>query len=407
MARVAKLPRGISRRTQTWTRADGTKRQSVAYRVRVTWTRTDPNTGNPVSTLEHVGDFKTVAAAREAQSMARADMSRGVFVPPKEIRRLAKEAREAEALKAAARKVTVKDWSREWLEALEEAGRTPSTLMSYRSILRTHVLPQLEKLPLADVSAADIEATVKAASGKSVSAGRNTATLLRAMFNSAVEHKAGGIEVSPAKVHTAKSRARSDEEIPNGTQVQALVDAAPREIKLALVLAAKLGLRFGEILGLQRRDLRNLDDPTNATLTVARQWLSKGSKLAPPKGKSARTLPLTADLVKIIEHHLDEYALAAPTAFVFPGVKDKQKCMTPRAFTDRLKVARDRSGCDFTMHSLRHFALTNFSVSGAGVVDAGRLAGHKSTAVTERYLHGDKDRQRAIIEAGPTLEVKG
>lgn len=405
MARPAKLPRGISLRKRTRKLKDGTTTTAVTYRAQVGWTRKDPTTGGEISTMEELGEFATLEPAKEALKKARGELAVGTFIPPKEIRRQARENKKREEALAVARKVTVTSWSTQWLAALEAEGRASSTVMSYRSILNAHVLPHLGNMPLADVTSADIDNVVQAASAKSIGAGRNTGVALRAMFNRAVEDGAGGVEVSPVRVSIPKSRPRSDEEIPGGDQVQALVDAAPVEIKLGLVLAAKLGLRFGEVLGLQRRDFKHLGDPGRATLTVARQWASKGSVLAPTKGKLARTIPLSVDLVSIVEWHLGEFALAGSASFVFPGVVDKTRCMTPKAFTDRLKLARERSGCDFTMHTLRHYALSSFHASGAGIRDAASLAGHANVAVTERYLHSDAERQRLIVEAGRALKV--
>lgn len=96
-----------------------------------------------------LGMFDTLTGARAAINIARGDIARGRFVPPSERR----AARKAEEAWAAALALTVREWSETWLAGLEGSpDRSPATVVSYRSVLKSHILDDLGDLRLADLT---------------------------------------------------------------------------------------------------------------------------------------------------------------------------------------------------------------------------------------------------------------
>jgi hypothetical protein len=96
-----------------------------------------------------LGVYDTVTDARAALDIARGQIARGLFVPPAERR----AARLAEAAKVEAESVTVREWSQRWLAELEaNPDRSQATVVSYRSVLRNHVLDELGDIRLADLT---------------------------------------------------------------------------------------------------------------------------------------------------------------------------------------------------------------------------------------------------------------
>ena len=85
----------------------------------------------------------------------------------------------------------------------------------------------------------------------------------------------------------------------------------PDRYRCLVVLAGFVGLRLGELLGLERRHVNFL----HATLTVAQQQqeLSKGQVvIGPPKSAAGvRTIALPAFVIPELERHLDRFATAA------------------------------------------------------------------------------------------------
>ena len=96
MSAPSKLPRGISL-------------YRGRYRVRM----------NHEGRTVPLGMFDTLTDARAALSIARADAARGIFVPPAQHR----AARKAEAERAVAEGMTLREWSEKWLAALEANPR--------------------------------------------------------------------------------------------------------------------------------------------------------------------------------------------------------------------------------------------------------------------------------------------
>ena len=126
MSAPVKLPRGVTR-------------YRGRYRVRV----------DHEGRTQALGMFDTLTDARAALDIARGQIARGLFVPPAERR----AARLAEAAKVEAESVTVREWSQRWLAELEaNPDRSQATVVSYRSVLKNHVLEELGDIRLADLT---------------------------------------------------------------------------------------------------------------------------------------------------------------------------------------------------------------------------------------------------------------
>src|SRR5699024_10351413 len=145
----------------------------------------------------------------------------------------------------------------------------------------------------------DIQQIMLNARKTGTGAAYNVSRTLRAMFGAAVATNAGGLEVSPVtpaaipKVSTTRRKGEGDRTL-DGAQVRALTEAMPDDLAIAVPLAAWVGLRLGEVLGLQRGDFHDLDDVEEARVYVARQWNSKARppEYTPPKWDSERELHL-------------------------------------------------------------------------------------------------------------------
>ena len=120
----AELPRGI-------------QLYRGAYRVRVSYQ----------GKRHMVGSYRSLAEAKAALTLAKADIVRGTYKTPEEVQgeRLAAREREAAALAVAKaleeKELTVSAWADKWLGQLIETGRSDGTLRTYRSTLSRHILP--------------------------------------------------------------------------------------------------------------------------------------------------------------------------------------------------------------------------------------------------------------------------
>ena len=386
MANKDDLPKGITIRP----RADG-----IRYRVRVRH-----------NNINHeCGEYRKLTVARQALAKYREQVDLGVFVPPAEQRRRMKEKR----LQQKKESLTLKEWAKQWLDLLETGDITPmdpkprsaGTITSYKSILDTHIYPTMEHRPLVSITGDEIKDVVAAAREHGTGAARNTARTLSALMNAAVQHKVPGMTSSPypADLVVTKSRRRKPTEIP--TLEEALkIAALMGDYGLAVELAVFCQLRVGEVLGLQRQDLKNLERPGQATLTVQRQWASKTSppSYQAPKDESYRTVVLPAALAPKVQAHLDDHVLDDPQAPVFPSTRDKARTISHNALAARWKEARDQVKPGTSFHSLRHLGLTLYAQLGATTAEVMARGGHRDQDAAARYQHAFQGRDIELAD---------
>lgn len=140
----------------------------------------------------------------------------------------------------------------------------------------------------------------------------------------------------------------------------ALAGATPRE-RLAIRLAAELGMRRGEVACVHTRDLVQLPGDDS-------WWL-----LVHGKGNRQRRLPLQADLATTLR--------ALPAGYAFPGRDGGH--LSPR-YLGKLITGLLPEGV--TMHALRHrFATRAYNVD-RDVFAVQHFLGHASPATTQRYV---------------------
>jgi integrase len=359
-----------------------------SYRVRVSYMHKQLD----------IGTFPTLEIARAALNRARIDMIEGRFIPPAERRRMEEVRLEAE--KAA--NVTVTDWYERWIKQLESdplRPRSPATIVSYKSTIKTWVLPDLGDKRLVDVTPDDVETIVAAAAKSGPGAANNVVRHLRSMMNAAVEVGAGGLTKSPVevKLERVKARRRTDDEIPTLAELNAIVARMPEQLQLAPLLATWAALRVGELLGLQRQDFRHLDDPERAELRISRQWNVKGHGYTAPKDASAGTVALPEFLLPAIRDHLGRYVSEAPDAPVFASVTDSGKPLSYNALRDAWRAATKGERLPFALHALRHLGLTEYARAGATTAEIMRRGRHKDAAASARYQHSSAERDRTLV----------
>lgn len=381
--RATQLPRGITRYRNR-------------YRVRI----------DHDGRTHALGMFDTLSDARAALEIARGDQARGRFVPPAERR----AAQHAAAQRAEVEAMTLGNWAEDWLAALEaDPRRSRATVVSYRSVLANHVLPELGEVRLVDLT------TERVAEHLAVLARRpsrrhpgarvngvapNTVIVLRSMLNAAVRAKAGGLEHFDFPAAPKHRRVRPEDEhgdVASPAEVRAFTAAMPPHLQIAVPLAAWCALRIGELLGLQRRDLEHLDDPGKAVLHVRRQWNVKANALTPPKADSVRTVAVPEALLPALREHLETYTPPGRTAPLLVGLRGARVSQT--ALDKAWRAAREEAGRPgFRFHDLRHTGLSRYAEQGATLAELLHRGGHSDVSVALRYQHATAERDRALTD---------
>lgn len=369
--RTAALPRGISGRRG-------------AYRVRVSY----------LGKQYQVGQFTTLGDAKVALTIARSQIVRGTFTSVPKRRRLREEARQREEAEA----VTVSRWADTWLKGLEQAGRSPGTLVAYRSTLTAHALPAMGAMRLSEVTPEVIDALL---AGKTDATSYNITRTLSSMFKAAIKADVGGLSQSPVTQagRYGKTRRPDEQDFATVAEVRAMADAMPERLRLAVWLAFWCGLRLGELLGLQRRDLDlSTADPV---LDVRRQWLIKAKphpRYSEPKAGSARREALPKSLLSGLGDHLERFVSDTPEAPLFASTLNPMRPVSQTSFDRAWKAARDPVRPGFRFHALRHVHLTLYAQAGATSRETMSRGGHTSLEVAQRYQAATAARDRMLID---------
>lgn len=349
---------------------------SGRYRVRIV---------NPDGRRLSLGTYPTKRAAEAAYARSLTEQTDGKPARP-----------------SAATTPTLAEYAPAWVEArLTARGEPlrPRVRDLYATQLRLHILPALGSARLARLSTAKVRAwyaDLRGPGGPGASTAAKCYRLLRSILTTAVED--GLVPANPCTIKGAGVETADERQIPAVDQAHQLADAIHPRMRCAVLLAAFVGLRKGELLGLRRGDI----DLDGHEITIARQrQLDRhGTHLVgPPKTDAGRrTLAIPAALVADLRDHLDAYAQPGADGYVFTGHKGGP--LAPHVLQDAWTKARAEVGLPgLHLHDLRHLAGTLAASTGAGTKELMYRLGHASHQAALRYQHATRQRDRAIADA--------
>lgn len=311
---------------------------------------------------------------RDAQAWAdqlEVDKRRGVYVAP------------------AAGRITLGEFSREWLESKHKLK--PSTMARYRIVVEGE-LSKHGRIPLGDLTrrwvrewVADLSVDLAPASV------HKTVGVLRQVLDMAVaENRLSMNPVDGIELPTVRA---TEQRFITLEQLHVLADAAGQHRPLVYLLGT-CGLRFGEVAELRWHDVL-LD---KKTISVRRSVTLVDSQfvVGTPKGGKGR-------MVALPQFVADLLTPGEPDALVFPDSKGgymRGTNVRRRWWSDAVSAAKlfprvERNaarelvtGYEFKIHELRHTAASLAIQAGANVKSLQNLLGHESAALTlDRYGH--------------------
>lgn len=341
-----------------------------------------------------------------------------------------------EGLMPVAPKATVEAWLTRWLDEIAKPRLKPRTYGTYRSTVKTHLVPELGHKRLSSLSPADIRSMTNA-----VSAHRSTRTaqiaynVLAKALKDAVRE--GLIRSNPCDRVDRPAALHQEREALSVPDIRTLFkhldtlgqDPAVSRIAMALLTGARqaecLGLEWDRVdfdakmidisWTLQRVKLKKTQRPqfdlypremfdVPPTFDFRPVWRS--FCLVPPKtARSRRIVPMIPVLESALLAHRER---TSGTGLVW--TRENGAPLLDRddsqAWRDTLTAAglANEDGDVPTLHSARHTVAT--LLQGAGVDEAVRmqLLGHSSVAAHRGYAHVDQTLTRAALgELGKLL----
>jgi integrase len=266
-----------------------------------------------------------------------------------------------------------------WLESIRDKVR-PGTYRPYEAIVRLHINPTLGNTKLEKLTALQLEKLYrqKLKEGLSARRVRYIHVTIRKALKDAVRLQRLPRNVAdaaiPPKARKTKIKPLTQE------QMRTLLDAASGDRLEALyVLAITTGMRQGELLGLQWKDI----DLEAGTLTVNRSVYD--GEINPPKTEAGnRTIRLSKLAVAALRKHRVKSAKLRISEWVFPNSKGESihhQNLHNRSWKPLLKRAGLPHSTRF--HDLRHSCISLLLARGdVPVKVVSEMAGHADVSIT-------------------------
>ncbi len=162
----------------------------------------------------------------------------------------------------------------------------------------------------------------------------------------------------------------------------------PQRNRLMLLTGLWSGMRVGEISSLTISDVMNPDRSVKAEVRLTAEQT---------KGRQPRTVFLPQKLRDELAAYMALRTDAKPEHPLF--VTAGRRRFSANVMTQHFYYLFKRAGiAGASSHSMRRSFITNLATKGIGVRVLASLAGHRSIAVTQRYIDVNDDMKRNAVE---------
>ena len=296
------------------------------------------------------------------------------------------------------------DYVTQWLAARD---LRPRTREEYRRVLEHHLIPVFGECSLEQITPADVRAWYATLLPGRPTIRARAYSLLRTVMGTAVADEL--IPSNPCRLRGAGQAARVHRIRPaTVAELDALTEAMPDRLKLAVPLASWCALRVGEILELRRADI-DLGAEVIRVRRAVVQMRGRNVIGLPKSAAGVRDVSIPPHLLTLVKQHLQEYVGPHDDSLLFPKrqlYKDSSRSSVDDSSTmhlvtsslyrawDRARRAAGRP--DLRFHDLRHTGLVLAAVAGATLSELMGRAGHSSVAAAVRYQHVAAGREREL-----------
>ena len=313
--------------------------------------------------------------------------------------------------------MTVAKWLLKWFDDYVDKNVKISTKSSYETIIQRHLIPYIGHIKLDKLKKADIEemyltllkkGRADGKGGLSVKTVNNVALVLHKALSEAMKHELiikNPADIADVPTLRSTNTKKKEVEVLTRQEQEALINACGDDVySVAIKVDLLTGMRLGELLGLQWKDINH----QNRTLTICRQVnrLKDYSPNAKAKTRlgiqddtktknSNRTIPIPEGLIKLFDRYKiqqDEQKRRFGKGYHHLGMifsREDGYYIDPATFRDHYQQKLNESGVKHhTFHALRHTFATRALEAGIPVKVVSQLLGHASVQITmDTYMH--------------------
>jgi integrase len=333
------------------------------------------------------GTFSNKKAATDALRLALTQVELETYQPEK-VRQL-----------KLGKTITLEQAAERYRELGTRGGKplSPRTLFEYQCYI-SRDLKHLAKKPIAAITQDDVESWwITVGEKRTLSLRTKVYSHLKSITGFAL--RKGWIATDPCQIRRgSQSPAAKNDCIPTVEQVKTIIENAPDEYKALFAIAAWGGLRKGELLELRRKDCLYINEGQENMFQISIQraiiWLPGGAiEVRLPKWESSREVLLPPSVTTLVKSQLNKISLD-PEALLFPTHFKRPYDHLGNHKLNRIWF-RVKSEANYpgTLHSLRSFAATQYSVAGATLRETMTRLGHTSPNTAMRY---QRDASRSL-----------
>jgi integrase len=270
-----------------------------------------------------------------------------------------------------------------WASYVAKRKMEPSTVASYESVIKKHLLPAFGERHLASITVGDMTDFFDGVNSKlKAKSASNIFALLNVMFDVALDYDL--IESKPLRKKLHKPEVEKEEKPVLAPEVVSrILLKLPYAHRLFIVMMSVLTIRIGE--GLALRWL-NLDFDSRVLQLTHSLWRGKLKPTLKTRSSKRRFI-LPEDLVKVLEIYRLQSPFNRAEDFIFPN--EVGGPLEPGNFLkrvlypamDELDITREER--KFGFHILRHSSATVLHEGSGDIEVAQRALGHARRSTTE------------------------
>jgi integrase len=292
--------------------------------------------------------------------------------------------------------VTVKSWADSWLDFLWAQGRLRrGTIRNYDALMRDHVVPSIGSMQMRKVRTAHCQGVLDrmSADGKAPRTVAHCRAAMSGMFRHAVRMDV--LKANPVRDTQPPGKSVPQLITPTTDDLAKIMAAAEGTIwEVPVMLAATIGARRGEVLGIQWGNV-DLDAGRVRIVDQVQKVDGKLVRVPPKTARGVRTVPLLPWVVERLRQHrleqLDRLSEVGgwPTPDTPVCDRGDGQPIDPSTFTHAAKRITKQAGCEgVRLHDLRHGVATALAENRNRAELTSKVLGHASVAFTlDRYTH--------------------